>query len=126
MNRSKRPMPAKLRKQMSKEVHLATSSYPAPEDRQYEDELTAKEMLKKFPKKPDKKKAALLQSIEKAIAAKLKKPTKGISKRTSPGLPPRDSSPAYPHREGKRWIKNLTKQTSSERTIQSHRGSQKK
>ena len=119
-------MPARLRKKMGKEIRLAQGAYPTPEDRKYSDELTAKEMLKKYPKTAAKKKVELLQAMERVISTKKKKATKAVSKRTSPGTPPSDSSPAYPHREGKRWIKTLTKQTASERTIQAHRGTRKK
>jgi hypothetical protein len=126
MNKSKRPMPARIRKKMGKEVRLAQTTASTDEDRKYSDELTAKEMLKKFPKKADKKKGQIIQAMERVIAIKKKKATKAVSKRTAPGVAPSGSAPAYPNREGKRWIKNLTKQTTAERTIQAHRGARKK
>ena len=126
MNRSKRAMPHKLRKKMGKEIRLSQAGYPVPEDRKYSDELTAKEMLKKYPKKVAKKQTELLKSSEKTIAIKKKKLHKITSKRTTPGTVPSDSPPAIVHKENKRWIKVLTKQTSAQRAIQSHKGGRKK
>jgi hypothetical protein len=126
MNRSKRAMNNKLRKKMSKEIRLAQASYPTPESRSYSDELTTKEMLKKYPKKVAKKHAEAINASKKRIGLKKKAPRKGLSKRTTPGTVPSDSSPAYPHREGKRWIKNLNKQTLNQRAIASRKGNRKK
>ncbi len=116
MNRSKRAMPNKLRKKISKEIRLAQAKYPMPETRQYSDELTTKEMLKKYPKKIAKKQAELLQKSEKRVGIKKKKLHKNVSKRTTPGAIPSDySPPAIVHKEGKRWIKTLTKQSVGQR-----------
>lgn len=131
MNRSKRPISNALRKKMKKEIRLGQSSYPVPESRQYSDELTAKEMLKKYPKKVAKKQKELLQASEKRIAIKKKKLHKVTSKRTTPGKVPGEfphdySQPAIVHKEGRRWIKTLTKQTLAQRAIQAHKGGRKK
>lgn len=126
MNRSKRGMSNKLRKKMGKEIRLAQAGYPVPESREYSDELTAKELLKKFPKKVAKRKESLLKAVEKGLATKKLKNQKLMSKRTTTGMVPADSSPAYPNREGSRWIKTLTKQNLAQRAILTHKGGRKK
>ena len=72
MNRSKRSQTQKIQKQMAKEVRNAQGRSPLPESRQYSDELTAKEMLKKFPKSEAKKKEESLSALEKKISIKKK------------------------------------------------------
>lgn len=127
MNRSKRPMNNQLRKKMSKEVRLAPSVKRVEQSRKDEDELTSKELLKKFPKKNPKKQAEKLKAIKRKIALKKKKPNKIPSKRTTPGEVPIDySPPSYPHKEGTRWIKTLNTQTAAQRTIQTRKGTKKK
>ncbi len=126
MNRSKRPIFDKLRKQMSKAIGSLKHTFFSPEDSKYIDAETEKELLKKFPnRKPAKKKEELLSAIEKKFKTKQKKHKKGVSKRTSPGKVPADSSPASSHREGQRWIKSLTSQTLADRKVQDHRGRKK-
>ncbi len=111
---------------MSKAIKNAQSGIPALETRTYSDELTAKEMLKKYPKRAAEKKEALLKAMQKSLGARKAKSQKGTSKRTTPGTPPSDSSPAYPHREGKRWMKTTIEQIAAQRTIQDHHGRKKK
>ncbi len=111
---------------MSKAIKNAQSGKPIPETRKYSDELTTKEMLKKYPKREAQKKEALLKAMQEGISAKKAKKHKATSKRTTPGTPPSDSSPAYPHREGKRWMKTTLEQIASQRTVQDHRGRKKK
>ncbi|MGC1878669.1 MAG: hypothetical protein WA347_05450 [Rhabdochlamydiaceae bacterium] len=122
MNRSKRSQTQKIQKQMAKEVRNAQGRSPLPESRQYSDELTAKEMLKKFPKSEAKKKEESLSALEKKISIKKKSSHKITSKRTTPGLVSADSPPAHIHREGKRWTKTLIEQNLAERAIQAHKG----
>lgn len=110
---------------MSKAIRNAQTGIQAPESRKDSDELTAKEMLKKYPKKPAKKKEELLAAIKKSVSAKKAKAKKATSKRTTPGTVPSDSTPANAHREGKRWIKTLTKQTLAKRAIEARRGRKK-
>jgi hypothetical protein len=126
MNRSKRMMSNKLRKKMGKEIRLAQARYPAPESLQYSDELTAKEMLKKYPKRVAKKIEATVKGTEKRIEIKKLKHQKMSSKRTAPGGVPADSSPSNAHKEGRRWIKTLIKQNLTQRAIQTHKGGRKK
>jgi hypothetical protein len=125
MNKSKRGMPNKLRKKMEKEIHHAQAGYSSSED-QYGDELLAKEMLKKFPKKGAKKEASLLAAVEKSLANKKLKNQKLTSKRTTPGRVLIKTAPAYPNKEGSRWIKTLTKQNSADRAVLAHKGGRKK
>jgi len=123
MNKGKRGMPSQLRKKMGKEIRSAQAAYPSVEERKYSDELTAKEMLKKYPKKIAQKRAELLKAMEKNFAIKKKKNAreKMPSKRTTPGEVPSTSTPAITHREGQRWIKTLTKQSLEKRMILNHK-----
>lgn len=125
MNRAKRAMPNKLRKKMTKEIRVAQAQYPSPEARRYSDELTAKEMLKKYPKKRAKKISETVQATGKRFNVKKKMQKRNTSKRTTPGTTPANSTPAVVHREGGRWIKTLTQQAKTERVIQAHRGKKK-
>jgi hypothetical protein len=137
MNKSKQPLFGQMRKKMAKAIKDARSLFLSEETRQYQDEQTAIELRKKFPrKKPSRKQQAL------AKALKVKKENKALaiegilatkmgksSKRTTPGhalAGMTESSPASPHKEGARWIKNSTKQMLNQRTIQNHHGAQKK
>lgn len=122
MNRAKHPLTSKMQKKMAKEIHTAQGDYLAPEARQYRDELTAKEMLKKYPKKAGKKQKEGLNASKTKISIKKKSHPKIVSKRTTPGLVPSDSPPAHIHPEGKRWIKILTTQNLTERAIHTHKG----
>jgi hypothetical protein len=111
---------------MAKEIRLAQNAYPTPETHQYSDELTVKEMLKKYPKKAAKKKEALLKAMQKGI--KKKKSLSASSKRTTPGsnISTTESSPAHVHREGARWLKTLTKQALNQRVTTTRRTTKKK
>jgi hypothetical protein len=124
MNRSKRSMPKSLRKKMNKEIRVSQVNYPVKEIRQYSDELTQKELLKKYPKKVGKKIEEQLKTMKsKILKAKHKKM---VSKRTSPGPVPADSPPAHIHVEGQRWIKNTVQKNLVQRAEQSHKGGRKK
>ncbi len=123
MNKSKRPMANKVQKKMAKSIRNAQTGVPSAEGRKDSVELTAKEMLKAYPKSAAKKKEALVESIKKGLAAK--KAKKGVSKRTTPGTPPSDSPPASTQREGLRWIKTLAKQTDIQRRVTAHHGRKK-
>ena len=108
---------------MAKEIRVVQGRYPVSEIGQYSDELTAKEMLKKFPRKEARKQEEILKSSEKGISIKKKTKNKGTSKRTTPGLvSARESAPAHIHPEGKRWIKTLIKQDQTKRAVQEHKG----
>ncbi|MBS0603620.1 MAG: hypothetical protein JSS60_01135 [Verrucomicrobia bacterium] len=125
MNRSKRSISLKLRKKMTKAIRNAQTGLPSIESRRNSDEMTAKELSRMYPKRGVKKKEELLNAVKKSIMTKRTKTKKSSSKRTTPGKIPADTSPAYPHREGKRWIKTLTKQTLAQRAIEAHRGRKK-
>jgi hypothetical protein len=125
MNRSKRSIPIKLRKKMSKAIRSAQIGMPVPETLRYSDELTAKEMLKKYPKKAAQKKEQLLEAMQRSMSAKKAKEKSASSKRTTPGSVSSESAHAHTHREGKRWIKTLTKQTLAQRAIEAHHGRKK-
>jgi len=119
MNRSKRSMPKTLRKKMNKEIRGA--QVYSKETRQDSDELTKKELLKKYPKKAGKK----IEEKVKPKASKAKQ-KKMVSKRTSSGPVPGDSTPAHVHIEGQRWLKNTMKQNLVQRVEKSHSGKRKK
>ncbi|MBS0620048.1 MAG: hypothetical protein JSS61_01130 [Verrucomicrobia bacterium] len=97
---TKRSPTRSIYKKIQKAIYAAQSLLGLND--QEGDQLTAKEMAKKFPKKPASK-----AKLAKALAAKKKK---GTSKRTTPGTVPSDSTPASIHAEGKRWIKTVVKQ----------------
>jgi|SRR3990172_7833835 len=117
MNRSKQPMNNKLNKKNQKEIRTAQSEYATKEASAYSDQLTAREMLKKYPKKTSKKEKASLASLEKEISAKKAKKLKKHSKRTTPGTVPATSSPRNVHMEGGRWIKSLEKQSFTQQKL---------
>jgi hypothetical protein len=106
---------------MAKEIRLSQNSVLIPESRAYRDEQTAKEMLKKFPRKEAQKKEELLKVTKKLISIKKKKHHKMVDKRTTPGMVNAESPPAHIHPEGKRWIKTLIKQNLAQRVIQDHK-----
>ncbi len=128
MNRSKRSMPKTLRKKMNKEIRVAQINYPVKEMRQYSDELTQKEMLKKYPKKVGRKIEEHVAGMRGTVSVKKEKAKhkRIVSKRTTPGTVPADSPPAHIHPEGKRWIKNLVQQNLVQKAEQAHRGGRKK
>lgn len=115
MNRSKHSLTSKLSKKIKKEVRNAQVEYARPEERAYSDQLTAKEMLKKYPKKTVKKEKSLLESMQKRVKAKKQTPKRTSSKRTTPGEVPSTSTPAFAHKEGARWVKTLTSQNKVQR-----------
>ena len=117
MNKSKRPISLKLRKKMNKAIRNTQTGLPSTENRQVSVEETAQELHKLYPNR--KTGQALVGKLKKGIA--LKKQKAHVSKRTSPGMADTsDSTPADAHREGKRWIKNLAKQTQDQRLITRH------
>ena len=126
MNRSKRSMTAKLRKKMTKTIRDSQVGLLSPEGMKQQDKQTAKEIQAKFPKKPDKKKAALLEAMKKKIRFAKTKATTKASKRTTPGSQHVDDfAPSDTHREGKRWMKTIIKQNLSDRVVADHRGRKK-
>ena len=99
-------MTNRLQKKMAKEIRNAQGRYSVPESQQYSDELTAKELLKKYPKRKAAKHAETLESAQKKILSKKKIQHVNESKTTTPTFVPSDSSPAHIHEEGKRWIED--------------------
>ncbi len=126
MNKTKHPMTNKLEKKRGKEIRSAQGRYPVQQTQQYSDELTTKEMLKKFPKRKSEKQEETLKSAQRGISLKKKLQHKIKSKNTTPGLVSSDSAPAHIHPEGKRWMKTLVKQNLSQRAILAHQGIGKK
>lgn len=116
-------MESKLRKKMSKSIRDAQSGTAAKVMHPYSDEITAKEILKKNSRTPNLKKEDILKAMKQKIVAA--KSQKKISKRTTPGKVPPDSTPASPHREGKRWMKTIVKQNLSKRVVAAHSGKKK-
>jgi hypothetical protein len=116
-------MDNKLRKKMSKAVRAASTGVVVPPRKRPADPTATKELLKSYGRTVAPKKKGLLETIK--IKFGFAKSKKGVSKRTTPGSVPSDSAPASPHKEGKRWIKNLLKQTLANRTVDAHRGRKK-
>ncbi|MBS0651825.1 MAG: hypothetical protein JSR93_11755 [Verrucomicrobia bacterium] len=115
MNRSKRSLNNKLSKKIQKEVRNAQAEYQRPAERAYSDQLTTREMLKKYPKKVAKKDKSLLDAMQKRVKLKKQIAKRISSKRTTPGQVPSNSTPAYVHKEGARWVKTLTTQNKVQR-----------
>ena len=124
MNRSKKQLTKQAQKGIKKTVRKAQSSYAAPRKKEESDALTAKELKAKFPRKaPSKQKTNYIASKK---ASPAKKTTKKIpSKRTNPGKVASDSTPAFPHREGERWIKTIAGQQKANRKIQTRKALKK-
>jgi len=110
MNRTKRPMPAQLRKKMNKEIR---SAVPAKPVRPTSDDIKADDLLSRYRGKTKKKGSSALNSLIHNIADKKKKRAAKHSKRTTPGLVDLQSPPAEAHVEGKRWIKTIQKQNAA-------------
>ena len=124
MNKNKKPMNSKLRKKMEKEIRVSRTGKISAEVDQYGDKRTEKEWKAAHPRSPAKMRDQMRQ-IKKTLAIKKKQRKKILSKRTTPGTVPSDSTPAITHVEGGRWIKTLTKQNLAQRAIQ-QRQSRKK
>lgn len=114
MNKTKRSMPAKLRKKMNKELRSATNQ---PDSVLKSDRITPQDLLSRLPLKARKKEESLAKSAEKNIAIKKAKAKAPHSKRTNTGLIDVKSPPQIVHIEGKRWIKTLGKQTQAKRKV---------
>ena len=111
---------------MTKTIRNPQIGLPTPEGVEYQNKQTAKEILIKFPKKPDRKKAGLIEAMKRKMTAAKAKPKKNASKRTTPGSQHVDDlAPSYTQREGKRWIKTIIKQNLSDRVVADHRGRKK-
>ncbi|MEN9343847.1 MAG: hypothetical protein RLZZ453_634 [Chlamydiota bacterium] len=84
-----------------------------------QDELTKKELNKRFPNSLHGAKLSQKNG---------KKPAhKKVSKRSTPGSTITTEAPtASSHREGKRWIKTTKQQIAAERKVLAHQGARKK
>ncbi len=114
MNREKAPLNNRLAKKMAKEidkkgkaeVHLApTPTLPIPHSPKPTARMARAE-----------KELAVEEHNPRKVPRKLEHP-KILHKRTTPGQPLTNSAPAHVHPEGKRWIKNLQKQTAVKKVI---------
>jgi hypothetical protein len=119
MAKSKRQTTITAKKKMQKEIRTGNHGKLSAEMSAYQDELTKKEMSKKFPKKESSKKAL-------AIPPKKKPHSKKVSKRTTPGSVPDTSTPAHVHPEGSRWAKTIVKQNLNKQKTLSRRLSKRK
>jgi hypothetical protein len=122
MNRARRPLATKLRKKMSKAIRDAQSGMPDIRPRKTSPELTAAQMLREYPNRAGKNPAT---AVQRELGVKKAQAKAATSKRTNPGAVPSDSPPAHPHREGKRWIKVLTKQMLAKRTVETRTAKKK-
>lgn len=113
MNRNRRPIPAKDRKKMEKEVLKGQKKLASKKTGPRSDETTAEVEVKKYPKV----KKALIEKTKSAIQAKKKDAAHKTSKRTTPGPENevRESPPAHIHPEGERWQKTLGLQNKTNR-----------
>jgi len=113
MNRNRRPIPAKDRKKMEKEVLKGQKKLATKKRTPRTDETTAEAEVKKYPKV----KKALVEKTRSAIQTKKKKAAHKTSKRTTPGPENEvsESTPAYDHTEGERWQKTLNLQNKTKR-----------
>jgi hypothetical protein len=111
---------------MNKTIRSAQVGLLSAEGIKDQNKMTAKEILLKFPKKGDRKRAGLIEAMKRKMSAAKAKPKKNASKRTSPGSEHVDDlAPSYVNREGKRWIKTIIKQNLSDRVVADHRGRKK-
>ncbi|NGX45366.1 MAG: hypothetical protein K940chlam2_00515 [Chlamydiae bacterium] len=113
MNRNRRPIPAKSRKKMEKDVLKGQKKLPADEALPKSDETTAEKEAKKYPKV----KKVLIDKTRTRMQEQKKKKEHKRSKRTSPGEENevRESPPAHIHPEGERWQKTLDLQNKTKR-----------
>lgn len=108
MSRAKHPMAAQVRKKMKKEIRKAA---PPSETQPLSDHITPAALMSRYPKKKQKQAAGILASLEKTLQKKKSQKALQRSKRTSPLELKGFASPQSSHLEGKRWVKNLQKQT---------------
>jgi hypothetical protein len=114
MNKSKLPMPARLRKKMNKEIR---SAMPEFEGNTSSNTINKKALLSRLPPKLRKKETAILNSFEKNFEIRKKKIHAKHSKRTNPRQIAEVSPPKIIHIEGGRWIRTLKKQTANQNKI---------
>lgn len=108
MNHNRRPLTSRTRKKMEKEVRKGQELLTTPRP-PTSDEITALQLLKKYPKKTQKKELGVLRNFQKETTPKKRK--KIPSKRTTPGeVMTRDSSPKIVHLEEARWEKTVNMQ----------------
>lgn len=111
MNRNRRPMPKKMRKEMEKEVKKGQKALSSEEELR-SNELTSDAMLKQYPKA----KKSLVDAAIKGMEVKKKKKSGKHSKRTTPGeVDHRETPPAHIHPENERWQKTLEMQSKGKR-----------
>ncbi len=108
MNRNRRQMAKRNRKEMEKEVKKGQKKLDSAEELPRSDQLEADELLKQYPKvsKP------LIDSTVKGMEIKKTKSHAKHSKRTTPGeVDHRESPPAHIHPENERWDQTLKMQS---------------
>lgn len=102
MNRVVNP---KLNKKIKKDVRSARTTKETSS-------LESKGIITRHPKAAAiRKKAASITRTLKSLESKRAKRASHPSKRTNPESVTEQSPPAFAHREGKRWMKTLAKQT---------------
>ncbi len=110
MNHREEPLNIRAKKKMKKTIRSAMameSDSPSPRN------LRGQNPAKR-PGKNIAQEASRLKALKKAMEIKKKKAKSPHQKRTGPGsLEGTPSAPAYPHKEGKRWMQNTEKQTLS-------------
>lgn len=120
MNKNRRQLDKNVRKKINKNVKSAQAAYALREPPLLSDQLTPKEILKKYPKKIQMADKNALESELKRMAIKKKKtsPSQKHSKRTTPGeIEGRDAAPAHVHVESDRWNKTIRIQTAERNKV---------
>lgn len=108
MNHNRRPLTSRTRKKMEKEVRKGQELLTTPREPN-SDEITAEQLLKKYPAKTQKRELPTLRKFQNQSTPKKRK--KILSKRTTPGeVMTRDSSPKIVHLEEARWEKTVNLQ----------------
>jgi len=112
MNKNRKSVDKKVRKNQAKEVKKAQKMYAEPEEAPRTDKLRTAESLKKYPTKSRKALKPLVEKVAKGMEIKKTQRKATVSKRTSPSEPHQhESPPAYCHREGAVWEKTVVKQS---------------
>jgi hypothetical protein len=111
MNKNHKPVDAKTRKKLQKEVKKGQPLL-SEEPVLRTDTLTAKKALKKYPVKRQKMEKPLVEKVAQTIRIKKTKKSAKHSKRTTPGqVRHRESPPAHIHPEGEVWNRTSKKQS---------------
>ncbi len=108
MNNREEPLNNRIRKKITKEVRSGQNLNRAAVASQPTTRNLRGQNSAQRPRKAVKHEQSVLEKL-KSLVSRKKAPAKN-SKRATPGGV-HDSAPAYPHKEGARWMKTVEKQT---------------